>query len=183
MIDDKFSKLLNDYKQRQEKREGERQGRAIKFAWDEIARRCNIPRKKFGAWQQGYWTPESRKTDGKKNAFKEVQRLADFFELTKEERVEFFQAAGFDDIPDEEATEEPKALYYFSVKGLLTQKHKKKVLKLIRQIDSLFSEPSQTVKLEIEGEEITDEQLEKILEEIRHLSDDPQITLIKEKKS
>lgn len=181
MIDDKFSKLLNDYKERQEKREGERQGRAIKFAWDEIARRCNIPRKKFGAWQQGYWTPESKKTGGKEKAFEEVRKLADFFELTDEERAEFFQAAGFDEIPDEEATEEPKALYYFSVKGLLTQEQKKKVHKLIRQIYTLFSEPSQTVKLEIDGE-ITDEELKKILEEVRHLSDDPEMTLIEEKK-
>ncbi len=39
MIDDKFSKLLNDYKERQEK-ESERQVGVVSSAWDET-RRCN----------------------------------------------------------------------------------------------------------------------------------------------
>ena len=159
MIDDKFSKLLKHYKERQENRESERQGRTIKFAWDEIARRCNISRQKLAAWQQGDWTPESRRTDRRKKAFEEVGGIADFFELTDEERAEFFQAAGFDAL-DEDPTEEPKTLYYLKIGGRFTKKQKQKLVKLIKPIYSFF-QAIQTFKFEIDGE-VTDEELEKI---------------------
>ncbi len=178
---DRFNDLLNLYKERQQERESQRQSRDIKLAWGGIARRLDIDRPKLDAWQKGSYKPESRKKDGKKNAFDEVQRLAQFFELTEEETVEFVRAAGFDssDLDDGDSTkpaEEPKIVYYFGIKALLTKKQKKKLAKLIKQIYDIFPESSRTLKVEIEGG-MTDEQLRKMIEDIREISDDPEITL------
>ncbi len=178
---DRFNDLLNLYKERQQERESQRQSRDIKLAWGGIARRLDIDRPKLDAWQKGSYKPESRKKDGKKNAFDEVQRLAQFFELTEEETVEFVRAAGFDpdDLDDGDSTnptDEPKILYYFGIKALLTKKQKKKLAKLIKQIYDIFPESSRTLKVEIEGG-MTDEQLRKMIEDIRDISDDPEITL------
>lgn len=178
-----FSKLLSFYKERQEERESERQGKTITLAWNQIATQCKMERRKLYAWCDGQYKPESKKIEGKEKARSEVHRLAQFFELTEEERSEFLKAAGFK-VPsqDEDPTTEPKILYYFGIKGLLTKEQKKKLFKLVRQIRNIFSEPSLIIQFEIEGE-ITDEQLEKMVEDIRDTSDDPQITLLRKEEA
>jgi predicted HicB family RNase H-like nuclease len=176
---DSFNELLYLYKTRQEERESQRQGRDIQLTWGGIGGTLNIERRKLDAWQRGLYKPESRKKDGKKKAFDEVQRLAQFFELTEEETLKFVKAAGFesDDLDNGDfTTEEPKRLYYFGIKALLTKKQKKKLGKLIKQIYEIFPESSRTLKVEIDGR-ITDEQLRKLIEDIRDISDDPEITL------
>ncbi len=173
-----FSSLFDRYKKRQEKQEIERQGdNNFELTYRYMAKNTGISYQKLHEWHSGTYKPESKK---QKNAYSEVQKLAQFFELTEVENAEFFQAAGFE--PEDE-TEESKILCYFGIKALLTKKQNKKLAKLVKQIRDLFPESSQAIKLEIEGG-IMDELLTKLVEDLRDISDDPQITLsMKEEKA
>lgn len=167
-----FSSLFEKYKTRKEKQEIERQGdNNFELTYRYMAKNTGISYQKLHEWHSGTYKPESKK---QKNAYSEVLRLAQFFELTEVEKAEFFQAACFE--PDELDEDEPKILCYFEIKGLITKQQNKKLAKLVKQIRDIFPESSRVIKLEIEGE-ITDEQLKKLVEDLLDISDDPQITL------